>query len=369
MSEGQLPFLSGNSEVSFLYSYPSSLTLVCPPQYTHLHSNVHPCPEHKESLCEVFTYPRPPATHLPAPTSGGLALSLSPCTWCAPFAGWWTEWDEAKVHTPFLFAWRGGLAAQGPPHMCHRCCPSQLFARQFVHSFRVQTCICCHIILAALNCPPLLQLPFPIQRPGQSFRQSISITSYITCPQPKIQCQYFCMMQKQLVLWDLLRILGFPENAVCLPPPSAPWGVKPVARSSKWYHTSCRPTIQLSQFKIICRWESTIWRPHRLALQHTDPVTCFHTHAHTHMLARHPRSCPLRARSASAPRNSFSNFPWLWKQYTCLNNVDISNALKHSSNGAVIGSKWIQDYQDKYGAPSLYRNLQKLLWPQTLVLK
>lgn len=256
------------------------LSLPPPPQYTHLHSNVHPCPEHKESLCEVFTYPRPPATHLPAPTSGGLSLSLSPCTWCAPFAGWWTEWDEAKVHTPFLFAWRGGLAAQGPPHMCHHCCPSQLFARQFVHSFRVQTCICCHIILAALNCPPLLQLPFPIQRPGQSFRQSISITSYITCPQPKIQCQYFCMMQKQLVLWDLRRILGFPENAVCLPPPSAPWGVKPVARSSKWYHTSCRPTIQLSQFKIICRWESTIWRPHRLALHHTDPVTCFHTHAH-----------------------------------------------------------------------------------------
>lgn len=98
----------------------------------------------------------------------------------------------------------------------------------------------------------------------------------------------------------------------------------------------------------------------------------WHTHTHTNTTqtpwhTHSPCSCPSQARSASAQRNSFSNFPWLWKQYTCLNNVDISNALKHSSNGAVIGSKWIWDYQDKYGAPSLYCSLQTLLWPQTVL--
>lgn len=69
-----------------------------------LHSNANPCPEHKGSLCEVFTYPHhhPPLRSHPRPGS------LSQCGWCAPFAGWWTERDKAKVHTPFLFTWRGG---------------------------------------------------------------------------------------------------------------------------------------------------------------------------------------------------------------------------------------------------------------------
>lgn len=108
----------------------------------------------------------------------------------------------------------------------------------------------------------------------------------------------------------------------------------------------------------------TLLSPHRSRDTHTHTNTTqnlWHTHTHS------PCSCPSQARSASAQRNSFSNFPWLWKQYTCLNNVDISNALKHSSNGAVIGSKWIWDYQDKYGAPSLYCSLQTLLWPQTVL--
>lgn len=131
---------------------PQLAHLSLPPPNTHTFTVMCTPAQSTKRVC-VRCSPTP-TTHLPAPTSGGLSLSFSPCTWCAPFAGWWTEWDEAKVHTPFLFAWRGGLAAQGPPHMCHRCCPSQLFARQFVHSFRVQTCICCHIILAALNRPP-----------------------------------------------------------------------------------------------------------------------------------------------------------------------------------------------------------------------
>lgn len=62
-----------------------------------------PCPEHKGSLCEVFTYPHhPPLRYRPSP--------LSPhCGWCAPFAGWWTERDEAKVHTPLpVFTWQAG---------------------------------------------------------------------------------------------------------------------------------------------------------------------------------------------------------------------------------------------------------------------
>ncbi len=73
--------------------------------------------------------------------------------------------------------------------------------------------------------------------------------------------------------------------------------------------------------------------------QHTDTHPLTPTHAHR------PHLLPSWTRSTSAQRNSFSNFPWLRKQYTCLNNVDISNALKRSSNGALIGSKWLQDYK------------------------
>ncbi len=77
-----------------------SLQLPPPPKP---HSNANPCPEHKGSLCEVFTYPQLPTSPLP-PQPG----SLPQCGWCAPFAGWWTERDKAKVHTPFLFTWQGG---------------------------------------------------------------------------------------------------------------------------------------------------------------------------------------------------------------------------------------------------------------------
>lgn len=95
-----------------------------------------------------------------------------------------------------------------------------------------------------------------------------------------------------------------------------------------------------------------------------EPPTGPRQHRHptlwpTHMCAAHAHA-PLWTRSTSAQRNSFSNFPWLRKQYTCLNNVDISNALKHSSNGALIGCKWIQDGKHSEGDPTLYRALLDL---------
>lgn len=95
-----------------------------------------------------------------------------------------------------------------------------------------------------------------------------------------------------------------------------------------------------------------------------EPPTGPRQHRHpalwpTHMCAAHAHA-PLWTRSTSAQRNSFSNFPWLRKQYTCLNNVDISNALKHSSNGALIGCKWIQDGKHSVGDPALYHGLLDL---------
>lgn len=89
-------------------------------------------------------------------------------------------------------------------------------------------------------------------------------------------------------------------------------------------------------------------RSHPPALGSTGTPPSDHAHA------------PLWTRSTSAQRNSFSNFPWLRKQYTCLNNVDISNALKHSRNGALIGCKWIQDGKHSVGDPALYHGLLDL---------
>lgn len=67
---------------------PQLAHLSLPPQYTHLHSNVHPCPEHKESLCEVFTYPRhpPPCSHLWRALSLSLQLMCSIC-WMMDWVG------------------------------------------------------------------------------------------------------------------------------------------------------------------------------------------------------------------------------------------------------------------------------------------
>lgn len=103
---------------------------------------------------------------------------------------------------------------------------------------------------------------------------------------------------------------------------------------------------------------------HNLPFWPAEPPTGPRQHRHptlwpTHMCAAHAHA-PLWTRSTSAQRNSFSNFPWLRKQYTCLNNVDISNALKHSSNGALIGCKWIQDGKHSVGDPALYHGLLDL---------
>lgn len=124
------------------------------------------------------------------------------------------------------------------------------------------------------------------------------------------------------------------------------------SKQNKWqhHHASSFPTIQLSHGK----WSASDWAqfgiptPCPASLQPPPPPThstqtptpLTPTHAHC------PHLRPWWTRSTSAQRISFSNFPWLRKQYTCLNNVDISNALKHSSNGALIGSKWIQDYRE-----------------------
>lgn len=95
--------------------------------------------------------------------------------------------------------------------------------------------------------------------------------------------------------------------------------------------------------KMIRHWLSTIWHPHPLPPSlDTQTPTLWPQHMHTAL------TCPP-CEHTPAQRNSFSNFPWLRKQYTSLNNVDISNALKRSSNGALIGSKWRRDYKHTSG--------------------
>ena len=126
--------------------------------------------------------------------------------------------------------------------------------------------------------------------------------------------------------------------------------------------------------KMLPQWLSTICPPPFLLLlllhhyhhYHYHHLPSAHRHPPTPLTPAHARRPCSWTRSTSAQRNSFSNFPWLRKQYTCLNNVDISNALKRSSNGALIGSKWIQDYKHREGAASLYCGLSDLHWTDIL---
>lgn len=103
-----------------------------------------------------------------------------------------------------------------------------------------------------------------------------------------------------------------------------------------------------------CEWLSTIWSDSPLVSLPFAPSTLtYPSHAHT--------------LSSSAQRNSISNFPWLRKQYTRLNNVDISNALKCTSNGALIGRKWIHGYIHRVPFTWLYHS--DLLWNKWTVAR
>ena len=150
-------------------------------------------------------------------------------------------------------------------------------------------------------------------------------------------------------------------------------GRRGCGKQNKWprHHASSFPTIQLSQWK----WSASDWAQfgtpalllhHYHHYHHHHQLPSAHRHPPTPLTPAHARRPCSWTRSTSAQRNSFSNFPWLRKQYTCLNNVDISNALKRSSNGALIGSKWIQDYKHTEGAASLYCSLSDLHWTDIL---
>lgn len=112
------------------------------------------------------------------------------------------------------------------------------------------------------------------------------------------------------------------------------------------------------QLSCLCKWSASDWAQFGIPLlAAAAPPTRWTLHVSAALC--YP---PLWTHSTAAQRNSFSNFPWLRKQYTCLNNVDISNALKRSSNEALIGSKWIHaHYKHTQGSvPSLYWNLSDL---------